>query len=56
LPDFLKFFKSIHEARQSIPDSEAIYRSLKHRLLVVEENGEFRLRVPLMERWLKERG
>ncbi len=41
---------------QSPPDNEAIYTSLRRRLLVEEENGEWRLRVPLMARWLKERG
>jgi len=28
----------------------------RRRLLVVEEGGEYRLRVPLMERWLRQRG
>ncbi len=41
---------------QSPPDDEAIYTSLRRRLLVEEENGEWHLRVPLMARWLKERG
>jgi len=39
-----------------IPNNEAIYTSLRHRLLVDEENGAWRLRVPLMARWLKQRG
>jgi hypothetical protein len=38
------------------PDDEAVYRSLRRRLLVVEQNTEWRLRVPLMQRWLRERG
>jgi hypothetical protein len=38
------------------PDDDAVYRSLRRRLLVAEENGEWRLRVPLMQRWLRERG
>lgn len=41
---------------QPLPDNEAIYTLLRRRLLVEEENGEWRLRVPLMARWLKERG
>jgi len=41
---------------QPPPDNEAIYTSLRRRLLVEEQNGEWRLRVPLMARWLKERG
>ncbi len=52
--EYLAAFR--RKASQPIPDNEALYRSLKRRLLVVEENSEFRLRVPLMERWLKERG
>ena len=35
---------------------EAVYQSLRRRLLVVEEDGMWRLRVPLMARWLCERG
>lgn len=41
---------------QPQPDDEAIYRSLRRRLLVEEENGQWRLRVPLMLRWLRQRG
>jgi hypothetical protein len=41
---------------QPPPANEAIYTSLRRRLLVEEENGEWHLRVPLMARWLKERG
>jgi len=41
---------------QPPPEDEAIYTSLRRRLLVEEESGEWRLRVPLMARWLKERG
>lgn len=40
-----------------IPDDEAVYRSLRRRWLVVEAGaGEWRLRVPLLQRWLRERG
>jgi len=41
---------------QPLPEDEAIYISLRRRLLVEEENGQWRLRVPLMARWLRERG
>ena len=38
------------------PDDEAIAQSLRRRLLVEEESGQLRLRVPLMSRWLRKRG
>ena len=41
---------------QPPPTDEAVHRSLRRRLLVVEDDGEWRLRVPLMQRWLRERG
>lgn len=41
---------------QTPSEDEAIYRSLRRRLLVIEENGLWRLRVPLMQRWLRTRG
>lgn len=41
---------------QPPPQDEAIAASLRRRLLIAEENGEWRLRVPLMARWLKQRG
>lgn len=40
---------------QSPPEADAIYRSLRRRLLVVEEGGKWQLRVPLMQRWLRRR-
>ena len=40
-----------------IPEDEAVYQSLRRRWLVVEAgNGEWQLRVPLLLRWLRERG
>jgi len=42
--------------RQPPPDDDAVVRSLRRRLLVAEEAGEWRLRVPLMQRWLRQRG
>jgi hypothetical protein len=41
---------------QPPPDDDNVYRSLRRRLMVTEENGQWRLRVPLMQRWLRERG
>jgi hypothetical protein len=43
---------------QPPPEDEAIARSLRRRLLVVEDGdgGMWRLRVPLMRRWLVKRG
>jgi len=41
---------------QAPPQDVAIYRSLRRRLLVVEGNGLWRMRVPLMQRWLRQRG
>jgi hypothetical protein len=40
------------------PDDEAVLRSLRRRLLVIPdgEGSGWRLRVPLMQRWLRERG
>lgn len=37
------------------PTDEAVARSLKRRFLVTEEGNEWRLKVPLMQRWLRER-
>jgi hypothetical protein len=41
---------------QSLPDDETVYESLRRRMLVIEEQDEWRLRVPLMRRWLSLRG
>ncbi len=41
---------------QPPPRDETVYRSLHRRLPVTEKNGEWRLRVPLMQRWLRQRG
>lgn len=39
-----------------IPEDEAVYQSLRRRWLGVEaDQGEWRLRVPLLQRWLRER-
>lgn len=52
--EYLNQFKT--KSPQPPPDDEAVRTSLMRRLLIEEENGEWRLRVPLMERWLKKRG
>ncbi|MCC8987050.1 MAG: hypothetical protein LM523_04980, partial [Candidatus Contendobacter sp.] len=52
--EYLRRFRS--RDIQPPPDDEAVYQALRHRLLVVEEGGQWRLRVPLMQRWLRERG
>ena len=41
---------------QPPPDDAAVYQALRRRLLVTDEQGQWQLRVPLMERWLRERG
>jgi hypothetical protein len=52
--DYLSKFRS--RETQPPPDAEAIVVSLRRRLLVDEEPGQLRLRVPLMSRWLRQRG
>lgn len=52
--EYLSTFRK--RSTQPPPDDENIYRSLRRRLLIAEEGGEWYLRVPLMERWLKQRG
>lgn len=52
--DYLSAFRK--RELQPPPEDEKIYASLRRRLLVAEEAGEWRLRVPLMARWLRERG
>lgn len=37
---------------QLLPEDDTVRRSLRRRLLVVEHDGAWRLRVPLMRRWL----
>lgn len=52
--EYLSAFR--RNAEQPPPQDDRVYRSLRRRELVVEENGLWRLRVPLMARWLRERG
>ncbi|MDS4030351.1 MAG: hypothetical protein RKO66_09780, partial [Candidatus Contendobacter sp.] len=52
--EYLRGFRT--RDTQPPPDDEAVYQALRRRLLVAEEGGQWRLRVPLMQRWLRERG
>jgi hypothetical protein len=52
--EYLSGFRERQE--QPAPEDAAIRRSLRHRQIVREENGLWRLRVPLMARWLRLRG
>jgi len=52
--EYLSKFRS--RETQPPPDDEAIAQSLRRRLLVDEESGQWQLRVPLMSRWLRKRG
>ena len=52
--DYLRGFRA--RDTQPIPENELVHQTLRRRLLVVPENNEWRLRVPLMQRWLRERG
>ena len=51
-------YLSAFRARQTqpLPADEAVSSSLRRRLLVAEVDGQCRLRVPLMSRWLSLRG
>lgn len=51
--DYLYAFR--RQETQPPPDDPAIERSLRRRLLVSEEGDRWRLRVPLMARWLRKR-
>lgn len=51
--EYLSAFRSCD--LQPPPRDERIRRSLRHRLLISEESRGWRLRVPLMVRWLRER-
>lgn len=51
--EYLRGFRT--RDAQPPPDDEAVYLALRRRLLVAVEGGQWRLRVPLMQRWLRER-
>ena len=51
------YLEGFREAEvQPVPTDEAVRRSLRRRLLVEEADGGWRMRVPLMRRWLIARG
>lgn len=52
--EYLKGFRT-HDFQEP-PADEAVYQSLRRRLMVTEKDGRWRMRVPLMQRWLRERG
>jgi hypothetical protein len=52
--DYLAGFRTRDE--QPPPADESVFQSLRRREIVVEEGGLWRLRVPLMQRWLRVRG
>lgn len=52
--EYLSAFRS--RKTQPPPASEAVARSLLRRRLVTEDGDKWRLQVPLMERWLRQRG
>ncbi len=41
---------------QPPPADEAVCHSLRRRLIMKEENNQWSLRIPLMQRWLRKRG
>jgi hypothetical protein len=49
--EYLLAFRKIET--QPPPDDENIAASIRRRLLIDEDNGQWRLRVPLMARWLR---
>jgi hypothetical protein len=42
--------------RQPPPDDDVVLQSLRHRQIIVEDGGAWRLKVPLMQQWLSARG
>ncbi len=52
--DYLRAFR--RREAQPPPADEAVERSLRRRLLIAEDGEHWRLRVPLMGRWLRQRG
>ena len=58
LPGEWEYLSTYRKQETQPPPDEAMARSLRRRLLVAEEGdaGPWRLRVPLMRRWLIKRG
>jgi hypothetical protein len=38
------------------PEDEAVFQSLRHREIMAEDGGAWRLKVPLTQQWLRARG
>jgi hypothetical protein len=55
-PELAGFSAFREREEQPPPEDGGIRRSLLHRQIIREENGIWRLRVPLMARWLRLRG
>ena len=52
-PEELRFLRGFARTEtQPIPDDDAA-RALRRRLLVIEEGDHYRLRAPIMARWLR---
>jgi hypothetical protein len=51
--EYLSTFRSATLSRYPMTNQS---QSLRRRLLVEEEAGQWRLRVPMMSRWLRKRG
>ena len=57
LPGEWEYLRAFAQCESQPPPADSrVYASLRRRLLLVEERGQCRLRVPLMRRWLIERG
>ncbi len=52
--DYIRAFQ--HTDAQPPPENEVLHRSLRRRLMVTDDDGLWRMRVPLMQRWLRQRG
>jgi hypothetical protein len=52
--DYLRGFRE--QETQAPPPDDEVRRALRRRLLVTEDGEAWRLRVPLMRRWLRQRG
>ena len=49
--DYLMGFR--RSDTQPAPTDDGVFESLRRRLLIVEDGDQWRLRVPLMQRWLR---
>jgi hypothetical protein len=56
LPGEWDYISAFRHADTRPPPDEAVLRALRRRLLIVPATDGWRLRVPLMQRWLRQRG